>query len=367
MWTTGDFMGDGDMRNAILIVDDDDLNREILKHMFEHEYKIITAEDGKEAINLLGQHMREVAVILLDLIMPVLNGYQVLKVLSSKKILDKIPVILITSQNDEQTEFVCYSLGASAVISKPFVAQTVRQRVNNLVELYRNADDLEGIVREQQKALTEQRRRIETFSDNLIDVISNIVEFRNLESGQHVKRVKGLTRIMADRCMELYPEKGLTGDKIDMIVRASALHDIGKISISDNILLKPGKLTDDERKIMMSHTTRGCDILKLTDIVQDDEQYKYSYDIVRHHHERYDGKGYPDGLKGDEIPLSAQLVSVADVYDALVSERVYKKAFDKDKAFEMIMNGECGVFSDEMFNCFVHARDEIEVFTDNNK
>lgn len=253
------------------------------------------------------------------------------------------------------------------MISKPFVTQIIRQRVNNLVELYRNADDLEEIVKEQQKTLTEQRKKMEIFSDNLIDVISNIVEFRNLESGQHVKRVKGLTRIMANACMKLYPEKGLTCDKIDMIVRASALHDIGKISISDNILLKPGRLTDEEREIMMSHTTKGCDILKLTDIVQDDEQYKYSYDIVRHHHERHDGRGYPDGLKGDEIPLSAQLVSVVDVYDALVSERVYKKAFDKEKAFSMIMNGECGIFNGEMLKCFEYAKDEMELFSDKNK
>ena len=344
------------MRNSILIVDDDELNREMLKFIFEKEYEVIVAGDGKEAITLLVKHMNEIAVILLDLIMPVLNGYQVLKVLSSKKILDKIPVVLITSQNDEQTEFACYSLGASAVISKPFVPLNVRQRVNNLIEMYRNADDLEGIVKKQQKELKEQGKRIEIFNDNLIDVISNIVEFRDLESGQHVKRVKGLTGIMAEACMELFPEFGLTKEKIDMIVRASALHDIGKISISDSILLKPGRLTADERKIMMSHTTKGCDILKLLDIMQDDEQYQYSYDIVRHHHERYDGKGYPDGLKGDDIPLSAQLVSIVDVYDALVSERVYKSPFDKDTAYSMIINGEFGVFGDNILKCFEYAR-----------
>lgn len=355
------------MRNSILIVDDDELNREMLKLIFEKEYEVIVAGDGKEAITLLVKHMNEIAVILLDLIMPVLNGYQVLKVLSSKKILDKIPVVLITSQNDEQTEFACYSLGASAVISKPFVPLTVRQRVNNLIEMYRNADDLEGIVKKQQKELKEQGKRIEIFNDNLIDVISNIVEFRDLESGQHVKRVKGLTGIMAEACMELFPEFGLTKEKIDMIVRASALHDIGKISISDSILLKPGRLTADERKIMMSHTTKGCDILKLLDIMQDDEQYQYSYDIVRHHHERYDGKGYPDGLKGDDIPLSAQLVSIVDVYDALVSERVYKSPFDKDTAYSMIINGECGVFGDKILKCFEYARQEIEAFSDKHK
>lgn len=355
------------MRKSILIVDDDEFNRELLRQMFEDEFKILMAEDGKQAILQLDQHMDDVAVVLLDLIMPVLNGYQVLKALNSRKILEEIPVVLITANNDEQTEFSCYALGAAAVITKPFVAQTVRQRVHNIIDLHRNADALAKKVAQQRERLHEQRRKMEIFNEKLVDVVSNIVEFRDLESGAHVKRVKGLTRIMAKAYMELYPESGLDEDKINVIVRASALHDLGKISIPDSILLKPGRLTDEEREIMMSHTTKGCEILKLIDVVQEDEQMQAAYDICRHHHERHDGKGYPDGLKGDEIPLSAQLVSVVDVYDALVCDRVYKKAFDKDTAYNMIQNGDCGIFSPKLLKCFEHVRKEMEEFSDSQK
>ena len=208
---------------------------------------------------------------------------------------------------------------------------------------------------------------MELFNEKLIDVVSNIVEFRDLESGEHVKRVKGLTRIMAEAYMELFPDSGLTQEKINVIVRASALHDIGKIAIPDGILLKPGKLSSEEFEIMKSHTTKGCKILKLLDMVQDNEQLQASYDICLYHHERYDGKGYPEGLKGDDIPLSAQLVSVVDVYDALVSERVYKKALDKDTAYHMIMDGKCGNFAPKLLKCMEYARTRIEGFADSHK
>ncbi len=219
----------------------------------------------------------------------------------------------------------------------------------------------------QRAKLHEHERKMELFNENLIDVVSNIVEFRDLESGEHVKRVKGLTRIMAEAYMELFPDSGLTPYMINIIVRASALHDIGKIAIPDGILLKPGRLTPEEFEIMKSHTTKGCKILKLLDIVQDNEQLTTSYEICRHHHERYDGKGYPDQLKGDEIPLSAQLVSVVDVYDALVSERVYKKALDKDTAYHMIMEGKCGNFAPRILKCLEYARTRIEGFADSHK
>ncbi|MCM1272392.1 MAG: response regulator [Clostridium sp.] len=355
------------MRKSILIVDDDELNRELLKQIFEDKYEILMAQDGKEAIEQLDEHMNDIAVILLDLIMPVFNGFQVLKLLNTRKILVEIPVVLVTTKNDEQTEFECYSLGASAVITKPFVAQTVKQRVNNIIELHRNADMLERKIEQQRERIDEQRRKMEIFNEKLVDVVSNIVEFRDLESGAHVKRVKGLTGIMAETYMKLYPESGLTKEKINVIVRASALHDIGKISIPDSILLKPGRLTDEEREVMMTHTTKGCEILKLIDVVQDDEQMKAAYEICRHHHERYDGRGYPDKLKGDDIPLSAQLVSIVDVYDALVCERVYKKAFDKETAYNMIQNGECGIFSPKLLTCFEHARRDMEKFSDTQK
>lgn len=355
------------MRSYILIVDDDEMSRDLLTQIFQKDYDILQASNGREAITQLGIHMDDIAVILLDLVMPVMNGYQVLQILNSRKVLEHIPVVLITAQNDEQTEFSGYSMGASAVISKPFVTQTVIQRINNLVETYRSADALAHKVESQRAKLHEQERKMKLFNEKLIDVVSNIVEFRNLESGEHVKRVKGLTRIMAEAYRELFPDADLTQEKINVIVRASALHDIGKIAIPDGILLKPGKLSSEEFEIMKSHTTKGCKILKLLDMVQDYEQLQASYDICLYHHERYDGKGYPEGLKGDDIPLSAQLVSVVDVYDALVSERVYKKAFDKDTAYHMIMDGKCGSFAPKILKCMEYARTRIEGFADSHK
>jgi putative two-component system response regulator len=352
------------MRDTILIVDDEELNRELLRQMFETDYKVLMAKDGKEAITQLGKHMNEIAIILLDIVMPVLNGYQVLQVLHAKGILDKIPVILITAQDDAQTEFACYSLGATAIINKPFVAQTVRKRVVSTIELYQNVHEMETTIKGQSETIDEQKQKLEAFNDSLLDAVSNLVEFRNLETGDHVKRVKGLTRILAVTYRKLYPEAGLTKHRIEVIVRVSALHDLGKIAIPDSILLKPGRLTDDERKVMMSHTTKGCEILNMLSDVQDQETFKASYEVCRHHHERHDGKGYPDGLKGDEIPLSAQLVSLADVYDALVSERVYKKAFSKDVAYNMIMDGECGTFSPKLIKCLEYAKEAIEAFVE---
>lgn len=351
-------------RRSILIVDDEEMSRELLKQMFEADYNIIEAKDGKEALQLLGQNINDIAIILLDLMMPVLSGFHVLQVLNAKRIVEHIPVVLITAQKDKKMELNCFSLGATAVISKPYVAQIVRMQVNRIVEMHKRADEMEDTIRSYQHELMAQQEKLNIFYDNLLDAISNIVEFRNMETGEHVKRVKGFTRIIAQSMMSLYPEKGLTRQKIDVIVRASALHDIGKIAIPDNILLKPGKLTDDERQVMMSHTTKGCELLNLIMELQDEELFRACYDICRYHHERYDGGGYPDGLKGEEIPLSAQIVSIADVYDALVSERVYKKAYDKNTAYKMIMEGQCGVFSPELLKCFEYSRSAVEAFSD---
>lgn len=198
----------------------------------------------------------------------------------------------------------------------------------------------------------------------IIDVLGTVVEYRNLERGPHIKRVKGFTNILATKVAEKYHEYGLTPQKIEVIVAASALHDIGKIAIKDSILLKPGKLTRDEFEYMQSHTIKGCDILEQIDEAWDKEYAKASWDICRYHHERYDGNGYPEGLSGEDIPISAQLVSIADVYDALVSKRIYKDAIEKDKAYHMILVGECGVFSPKLMQCFRECRKQFEELAD---
>lgn len=352
------------MRNKILIVDDEEVNRAILGQVFEKEYEILMAENGQEAIRYANRYRNDLAVILLDLLMPVVDGYQVLQVLHAEQTLEKIPVILITANTDQETALKCYSLGVTDIFNKPFVIPILRQRVLNAVEMYQSREHLQKLLDRSNRKLTEREHQLEDFYNHLIEAVSDIVEFRDVESGAHIKRVKGLTRIMAESYMKLYPDEGFTREWMKTVVEASALHDIGKIAIPDHILLKPGRLTDEEREIMQAHTTKGCDILSKLETVQDTEHYKAAYEIARYHHERYDGRGYPDGLVGDEIPLCAQLVSVVDVYDALVCKRVYKKAFEKEQAFHMIMNGECGTFNPKILKCFESARSMIELLSD---
>lgn len=352
------------MRNKILIVDDEALNRDILKQIFEDTHEIVMARDGKEAMTQFEIYRDELAAVLLDLVMPQMNGYQVLQDLYSRHETETIPVILITANTDIRVALSCYSIGAAEIINKPFVAGIIRHRVKNIMEMYASREKLKNQLHISEQMLTENEQQLEKFNSNLVDTISDMVEFRDIESGEHIKRVKGFTQIMALAYLKLYPECGLTQEQINRIVKAAALHDIGKIAIPDSILLKPGRLTDDEMQVMRGHTTRGCDILAKLENVQDGDHYAVAYEIVRHHHERYDGNGYPDGLKGDEIPLSAALVSVADVYDALMSERVYKKAYDRETAYQMILSGECGVFDPKLMKCLEYSKKAMEFFAD---
>lgn len=345
------------MKKTILVVDDSDMERELLFQIFQNDYDLVMAKDGREAITQLNKYHKDIIAILLDLMMPVLNGYQVLQVLKASAAFKDIPVAMVTANLDQSIETACYTMGAMAVIHKPFVAQVVRKQVDNIIDMYEKSLTLK-------LTLNEQLQKLNSYYDKLTDSISNLVEFRDLGSGMHIKRVKSMTRIMAETYRSLFPDTNLTPEDVDTIERASAIHDIGKIFIPDSILLKPTTLTEDERQVIMSHTTKGCEILQFLKDVQEHEQYQVSYDICRHHHERYDGNGYPDGLKGDEIPLSAQLVSIVDVYDALVSKRVYKQPYSKKDAFRMIMEGECGVFAPRIIQCFQHAQKSIELFSD---
>ncbi len=355
------------MSEKILIVDDEAINRELLCQIFSDQYEVIQAEEGKEAIRAIQQHQKDLVVILLDLIMPKVNGYQVLQVLNASNLIKNIPVILITANTDMKIALACYSLGAADIINKPFVAQIVKHRITNTIEQYKDKKKLKELLMQSNQKLSKQEQQLTHFYDNLIDTVSNLLEFRNVNTSKHVSRVRSMTGIMAQTYRKLYPEDGLSKQQMETIVRTSTLHDIGKISIPDSILMKPGRLTDREWEVMKSHTTRGCEILSTLENFRESDQYTTAYDIVRHHHERYDGRGYPDSLKGDDIPLSAQLVSVVDVYDALVTERVYKKAYSKEKAYDMIMKGECGAFSEKMMLCLEHARKVIELYSDTHQ
>lgn len=355
------------MRNKILIVDDVELNRAMIGTILEEDYTIVEADNGETALEILDAMKDEIAAILLDLIMPKMDGFQVLEELNRTGIVKKIPVLIISGENSAENEHRCFELGIADFIGKPFNNLIVKRRVRNVADFYNYKNTLEekvaeqtAVLRKAYQTLKAQTEKLKMRNQEIIEVLGTVVEYRNLESGEHVQRVKGYTRILAECFMREYPEYKLTQEKIDMIVSASALHDIGKIAIPDSILQKPGRLTKDEYEYMKSHTTRGNEIIDSIKSGWDQDARQVSYEIIRHHHERYDGKSYPDGLEGDHIPISAQFVSVADVYDALVNERCYKDAYSPEAAYHMIVRGECGVFSPKIMDCFRKVRKEFE-------
>ena len=341
------------MKDTILIVDDIEINRDILEGILSEDYRIVTASNGIEAMKVVKQSYDRLAGMLLDLVMPDMDGYEVLQEMNTLGYIPQIPVIVISTEDSTYSEKECFSAGVSDFVHKPFDKDLVRTRVENVVNLYRYKQHLEETVYEQTEII---RKR----NSNILDLLGSITETRNLESGEHVKRVKAYTRILGENMMLKYPKYGITPRMLDVIADASVLHDVGKIGIPDSILLKPGKLSDEEYEIMKTHTTIGCEFFKNVEGMWDEEYARASYEICRHHHERFDGKGYPDHLKGDEIPIAAQLVSVADVYDALVHKRCYKDAFTKEKAFDMILRGECGTFSPELMECFRCGINDME-------
>lgn len=355
----------------ILVVDDAELNREILSDMLKDDYEVEMAEDGGEVFKIMEDCKEQISLIILDLHMPKVDGFAVLREAKKKGWIKKIPILVISEESSEEAERHCLELGVADFIRRPFNGKVVKNRIRNTIDLYASKNKLEDRVAEQTETLNKQCRilrmqaeKLKKNNERIIEILGTVVENRNLESGQHIKRVKGLTKILARRIMKDYPEYGLDDAQIEKIVYASSLHDIGKIAISDKVLLKPGKLTDEEFEYMKSHTTKGCEIINSIEDIWDDDYRQTCYEICRHHHERYDGKGYPDGLKGDDIPISAQIVSIADVYDALVHERVYKDAIPKEEAYNMIIQGECGIFSPKLMECFRRSKTEFEKMAD---
>lgn len=351
-------------RDTILVVDDVEVNRFILCEVFKSDYRMIEAENGEEALEFIKKESERLAVILLDVVMPIVNGYGVLEKISAEGYMNKIPVVLITGDELAKHEIKGYDFGVSDIISKPFDVNIVKKRVDNIIELFQHKNNLEELVKEQTEKIEMQSRIISDINNQIIETLSSLVEFRNLESGQHIRRIKLFTKILLKYVSEFYEEYDLTPKKIEKITSAAAIHDIGKIAIPDVILLKPARLTAEEFEIMKSHTTRGREMIKTLSFIGDDEFFEYCYDICSYHHERYDGKGYPYGLVGDAIPIAAQIVSIADVYDALVSARVYKNAYKKEEAYHMILDGECGTFSPKMMECFMAARVDFELASD---
>lgn len=342
-----------DYKETILIVDDSALNRMVLMEILGKEnYTFLEAENGQQAVELLDCHP-EVDLLLLDITMPEIDGFGVLEAMNQYHWIEETPVIMISAEDSYTFVERAYDLGASDYITRPFDARVVCRRVSNALMLYAKQKRLVQMV-------AEQVYEKEKVSNTMISILSHIVEFRNNESGLHVVHIRTITELLLRRLREKTDRYPLTEADISLISTASALHDIGKINIPEQILNKPGRLTKEEFEIVKTHSAVGEHMLRQIPFNQNEPLVKVAREICRWHHERWDGRGYPDGLTGDEIPISAQVVSLADVYDALTSERCYKAAFDHETALNMIVNGECGAFNPLLLECLMDGADQIK-------
>ena len=340
-------------RPLVLIVDDSEMNRVILSEMLKDEYCILEADNGRAALDIVDRYGDELSLVLLDIVMPGISGFEVLAGLSRRSVGDNLPVIMISSEDSDDMVLRAYELGASDYINRPFDSRVVRRRVSNTIRLYAKQRRLTSLLSQQYNERVKNSRM-------LIDIMAGVMELRNGESGRHVTNIEKLTELLLGCLVQRSDTISLDNEERSTIALASALHDIGKMSIDDAILNKPGRLTPEEFEIMKTHTTIGADmLLELGSHHAGNALMEYAYQIARWHHERWDGKGYPDGLKGDEIPIAAQVVSVADVYDALTSVRVYKDAIPHKEAIQMILDGKCGTFNPLLLDCLLEVQDQI--------
>lgn len=330
-------------KQKILIVDDAKFNRDILKEILGDAYNYLEAENGNQAIQMIGENIG-IDLMLLDINMPQMNGFEVLKIMKRSQCIAETPVIMISSEDAVDTMRKAYELEITDYITRPFDSVIVKKRVQNTLDLYMNQKHLINVVYDQVYEKEEN-------NNIMIQIMSNILGSRNSESREHILHIKTATEMMLRQLVKVTDAYPLTEADIALITTASSLHDIGKIRIPEEILNKPGRLTDEEFQIMKTHSELGAAIIKDMDFPQDHPLVHTAWEISRWHHERWDGKGYPDGLKGEEIPISAQVVSIVDVYDALTSERCYKKAFDHDTAIQMILDGQCGQFNPILLKC----------------
>ena len=339
-------------KQKILIADDSEMNRMLLAEMLNEEFEIVEAENGQECLKKLQKYGKEISVVLLDIMMPVMDGFEVLTYMNKSRWIEDIPVIMISSEESVTYIRRAFEFGASDYIKRPFDGKVVYQRVFNTIKLYAKQRRLISIV-------SDQIHEKEKSNQMMVQLLSQIVEFRNGESGQHVLHIQTLTELLLDRLVQKTDKYELSSDECYLISTASAVHDIGKIAIDEKILNKPGKLTKEEFEIMKKHTLIGAEMIGKMEQFKEEPLMQTAYEICRWHHERYDGHGYPDGLKGDDIPIGAQIVALSDVYDALVSERVYKSAYTHEEAMKMILNGECGAFQPILLECLQDIQDDI--------
>ena len=353
--TDGDFIeAFQSEKPSVLIVGDSEMNRAILNEMLKDEYCILEADNGRTALDMVDRYGDELSLVLLDIVMPDVSGFEVLADLSRRSVVDNLPVVMISSEDSDDVVLRAYELGASDYINRPFDARVVRRRVSNTIRLYAKQRRLTSLLSQQYNERVKNSRM-------LIDIMAGVMELRNGESGRHVTNIEKLTELLLGCLVQRSDTISLDNEERSTIALASALHDIGKIGIDEKILNKPGKLTPEEFKVIQTHSMLGAKMLHDLDNFAEQPLLQTAYEIARWHHERWDGRGYPDGLKGDEIPISAQLVSLADVYDALTSERCYKKAFSHEKAVQMILNGECGAFNPLLLQCLTDMQTDLKV------
>lgn len=340
-------------RRTILVVDDSAMNRALLADILEEDYDIVEACDGVEAVDVLAERSEDISLVILDIMMPRLDGFGVLKAMNEHGWIEHTPVVTISAEDSPGFVKRAYTEGVSDFIGRPFDELVVRHRVRNTIRLYQKQHDLLAMV-------TAQMYERERQSNLMVSVLAHIVEFHNGESGMHVIHIGVITNLLLTYLRSMTDAYDLTEADVASITMASALHDIGKITVPSEIINKPGRLTDEEFAVMKSHSAAGAAMLDDLPVTRQEEGIlRDAHDICRWHHERWDGRGYPDGLKGDEIPISAQVVAMADVYDALTSKRVYKPAYSHEKTIEMITGGECGQFNPLLIECLLAAADEI--------
>ena len=353
-------------KRNILIVDNTGRSRNLLKDSLRDHFMCFDVDTGEKGLKVITEAGSRLSAVLINLVMSKISAETILQEMSRLKLIPGLPVIVMLPAKATEEENKCYQLGAMDIIHKPYDPTSVVRHIRSAIELQdRLKKDSTGAdpVVVLSRLIMQQSRDVEHQKDNnnhIVDAICSIVEFRHLESGFHMQRIREFTRILASLVMNNYPEYGITPEQIDIIVQAAAWHDIGKLVIPDAIILKPGKLTADEFDVMKSHTTRGAEILESMLDREDRQFFDICSDVARHHHEKFDGGGYPDKLSGDAISMPAQICGIADIYDALNSDRSYKAAVSPERAFEMIVGGETGAFNPKLINCFQMGRAELE-------
>lgn len=350
-------------RNILVIVDDVAMNRALLGQMFQKEFEILEAENGEEAIQIINEYYNNIALVLLDIKMPVMDGFEVMSRMKFYGYMKQIPVILITSDEEGNAMEKGYALGATDVVFKPFQAHVVIQRVHNIYELYQHKNHLEDLVEEQTAQLEEQYELLKEHHRHLVSVLRDIVEYRNVEYPEHLDYIQGYTRILAENYAMLYPRAKMTKEKIGYIVQAARFHDVGKITMPDAILSRPGRLSKWDLELLKEHTIKGRDIVQVMAELEDDMFSKICCNVCLYHHAKYDGSGYPVDIRKERIPIEAQIVGLADMYETMVHSVALRKKYSKEQVYNMLMNGKCGELSPRMKECLQASKKELEAYS----